>query len=290
MSSSTGVRTQPSQTKAKTANLKTGDSTSYFKKSAPPLHLETLGSRSQAIVVFCLHLLALSAMFGASAHLLHCLLNEVYLQQDHYQLGHKIGHQTGQQIGYPIGQPEPSASQTTSDTAAYNFSFASVPITDNAIVRSVESPGTLLILVAAMAVLVTMAGMTLAILRSAINAHNDACKRVWIRWNPDGTLAIKTAEIINNLPFAPGKQYHCQLEPGSYNSHWLVILRCSLDVSHTHQADPALKRKQQKRKRFCILLARDSLSFASFRHLRLWMRLVAPTHLSKLNGQSGWPH
>lgn len=280
MSSSAGSRTRIPSLKRASHRGTAGSSRSYSRKSAPPLLLESHGSRTQSTIVFCLHLFALSALFGASAHLLHCLINEINPQQVRQSTFFRSTDYTSDNA---LAAKRTSTRHDTITPSPFGveFNFERIPVTDANITREVESPGLFRIVALAVVVLLTAFVTMLAILRSAVNAHNDACKRLSICWNPDGTLSLRSSATVNNLPLAANEDHLCLLQPGSYNSHWLVILRCCLVSSRAEQVTAT-----QNSKRFCILLARDSLTFESFRHLRLWMRLVAPRQLTKLNSHN----
>ena len=209
-------------------------------------------------------MLALAALFGAAAHLLHYLMSEFYL---------------GKFLQAPFQQATASPAIHPSNLASFelnhDFAFHSVGVLDNEIIR--EQPALSLWQVITGTILVVMGSLCIAvaILKSALHAHQDACKRLSIHWYPNGQLDVFLRTHVSNLPLATGRLQQCQLESGGYNSHWMVILRCSHQIASSDS-----EAFTQGDKRFCILLARDTLPDESFRHLRLWMRLVAPKQLN----------
>lgn len=218
-----------------------------LKKSAPPLLLETHGSRSHAVIAFSLHLMALCAVLGATAHTLHFLFSEIYL---------------GQYLQQPASTALFVEASVSPGIAYENPALAAVPAIS-------------MILIA----LITSLALIIAILASALNANTLAQQRLSILWQPNGNLQVRLQTHAGIKPQPHHKdELQCRLEPGCYSSHWLVILHLSYSLESSY-ADSGHTDTPPQRERFCILLARDSLSNQAFRHLRLWMRLVAPQQL-----------
>ncbi len=230
-----------SGTRKPSTQIQASNSKQSLKRSAPPLLLETHGSPGQAIVTFCLHLLALCAVLGATAHTLHYLFSEIYL---------------GQYLQKPAASaifPDIEASLATAITHE-NQPLAAIPA----------------LLLALIAVIISFA-FTIAIVNGAVITHLEARQRMRILWQSNGNLRVQIETTKHSLNYK--KNLRCRLAPGCYSSHWLVIL--SLRECHESNDSGTPYRSQQ----FFILLARDSMANENFRHLRLWMRLVAPHQL-----------
>lgn len=162
-----------------------------------------------------------------------------------------------------------------------------------------EPIGTLPALVfCVLAVMLTLA-FAIAILSSALLAQAEATKQLALQWRDGGKFLIRLEQPLKSLPLSPNVWHRCQLQKGCYNSHWMVVVSLGLSENaentsnETGNAIASTKGwassrsagNQRKSKRFCILLARDSVSEVSFRHLRLWMRLVAPYQAGKSQNQ-----
>ena len=143
-------------------------------------------------------------------------------------------------------------------------------------------------IVACIAVALTLAA---AILRSALNAQQDAFKRLRVEWLSDNSIQISSATATalppelakhkstdrgsgdKNGKYKPASAVkpvlHCVPVSGCYSSHLWVTL--ALDVykprRQAHDSKP-------KCLRCYLVLARDSLDDRSYRHLRLWLRVA----------------
>lgn len=213
-----------------------------LKRSAPPLLLKTHGSHSHAVIAFSLHLMALCAVLGATAHTLHFLFSEIYL---------------GQYLQQPAGKTTLFVASVSPGIAYETPALAAVP-------------AIAIILIA----LITSLAFIIAVLASALNANAQARQRMSILWQPNGNLQVRMQNDAGRQTIRQHQnRLQCRLEPGCYSSHWLVILHLSHSRESNHSG------KHPVRERFCILIARDSLANQAFRHLRLWMRLVAPQQL-----------
>lgn len=181
-------------------------------------------------------------MLGATAHSLHYLFSEMY-------------------FGQYLQQPTPAFLLNPQATVSPQIAYEN------------PSLGAVAALLLALLVIILCLVFAIAILASALTSHAQARQRLRILWLTNGNLTVQIGTIDAAQPVHGSKDLRCRLEPGCYSSHWLVILCLS------HNRGPEQPGRPPKRKRFCILLARDCLSNEGFRHLRLWMRLVAPNQL-----------
>jgi len=247
-SHSSSLSTHPQQNRSPTPGRKTAGATNQpashkstsspassnrsSRKSAPPLQFRTHPSNAYAALSFCLHLLALTAVFGSVAHIIHFLANE-------YELA-------------PLARTNTSLFTALAQTGQPGVTLASQ-----------TAKGFIALLLALIAVLV--------LLRSAVHTHRDACKRLLICWQDRGHFRIYLERALAGLPTGTHKWHHCVLDKGCYTSHWAVVLwLCPVDADEN----------RLERSRFCILIMRDAVEEQTFRHLRLWMKLVAPGQLS----------
>ena len=214
------------------------------KRFVPPLLLETHPSLIHAGAAFALHVLALCALFGATAKTLYFLTNLILT--------------TALEVGV--------------------------------------LPWLVAAMVACIAVAVTLAA---AILRSALNAQQDAFKRLRVEWLSDNSIQISSVansslppelakhELPGRVGGGKNGKYksasavkpllHCVPVSGCYSSHLWVTL--ALDVykprRQAHDSKP-------KCLRCYLVLTRDSLDDRSYRNLRLWLRVA----LNRSSGES----
>jgi len=142
--------------------------------------------------------------------------------------------------------------------------------------------------VACIAVALTLAA---AILCSALNAQQDAFKRLRVEWLSDNSIQISSAtgaalppELAKHVltdrgsgckngeykpAFAVTPVLHCVPVSGCYSSHLWVTL--ALDIRKPPRPAPD---STPTFMRCYLVLARDSLDDRSYRHLRLWLRVA----------------